>query len=162
MLQLFASQNSYIPMTRTNSLPPNMDTEDMVKYSLPLRIQLGEKMDQLPSKQARFIYGESLLDNVEEEVKMKDFKAFKPYSFVTYEQFSNAKDEEEALPPQIKNKNMDYILDEWCLSHPPKYRRSRHDGLDENWEWIDKRLDWLSNAVEEQDNDEKNKETFGL
>jgi hypothetical protein len=93
---------------------------------------------------------------------MKDFKAFKPYSFVAYEQFSNEEDEEEPLPPQIKNKNMDTILDEWCLSHPSKYRRSRHDGLDENWQWIDKRLDWLSNAVEEQDNDEKNKETFGL
>lgn len=64
---------------------------------------------------------------------------------------------QKEMPPQIKNKNMDKILDEYYLSNPQRtMERSYY------YAHIDQRLEWLSSSVEEADNEEKNNETFGV
>ena len=68
------------------------------------------------------------------------------------------------MPPQIKNqiqKTEDILLD-WCLDHPPKNKRQTNNPLQEYYDWADKRLEWLMFTVEEEDNEEKNNETFAL
>lgn len=56
--------------------------------------------------------------------------------------------EARVLPPQIKNKNMVY----------PILERSSEEYFDH----VDQRLDWLSSSVEEEDDEAKNNETFGV
>lgn len=64
---------------------------------------------------------------------------------------------QKEMPPQIKNKNMDKILDEYYLSNPQRtMERSYY------YAHVDQRLEWLSSSVEEADNEEKNNETFGV
>uniref|UniRef100_A0A6C0E324 Uncharacterized protein n=1 Tax=viral metagenome TaxID=1070528 RepID=A0A6C0E324_9ZZZZ len=64
---------------------------------------------------------------------------------------------QKEMPPQIKNKNMDKILDEYYLSSPQRtMERSYY------YAHVDQRLEWLSSSVEEADNEEKNNETFGV
>ena len=74
-------------------------------------------------------------------------------------------EEEDSFPPQIKNQpeRTEKLLDEWVLSHPPKNKRQiTNDPLEEWNDWADKKLEWLSLSVEEEDNEEKNSETFQL
>ena len=60
----------------------------------------------------------------------------------------------EGLSSQIKNKNMEKVY-----YHTNRVNRSMYQ---EHYAHVDQRLDWLSSSVEEEDNEEKNNETFGL
>jgi len=65
-------------------------------------------------------------------------------------------------PPQIKNRNMDDLLFEYCRKNPPKYNRQTNSPLTEYHSWVDQRLDWMCMTVEEEDNEDKNSNTFSL
>jgi hypothetical protein len=129
-------------------------------------------------EEMRLLYGVSVLENLEEEIEsvnedlrlrtveddMNNIKQIWRYfnNKIDYKK----QEEDEPWPPQIKNQpeRSEQLLDEWYLTHPPKLRREvclshleveRYDGMD-------KRLEWLSDlTVEEEDNEEKNNETFG-
>jgi len=137
------------------------------------------------SKTPKVIYGVSVLENVEEEIKrayenlelrramfedltyIDKMNNIKTSLMQFYENEDKTEEEEdEPLPPQIKNKpeRSEELLDEWHLKNPPKLRRQRNidHPLEEMYAETDKRLEWLMLTVEEEDNEEKNQETFGL
>jgi hypothetical protein len=83
---------------------------------------------------------------------------------IDYKNQEEEEEEEDPCPVPIKNQpeRSEELLDEWHLAHPPKLRRQRCDDLVEKYDGVDKRLEWLSGLmVEEEDNEEKNSETFG-
>lgn len=119
------------------------------------------------SEQPNVLYGVSVLENLSEELDIVN-NIKRPYSYcnkIDYkEQVEESEEEYEPWPPQIKNRpeRSEQLLDEWVLSHPPKNRRQIcNDPLEEWHSGTDKRLEWLSLSVEEEDNEEKNKDTFG-
>ena len=69
-------------------------------------------------------------------------------------------DDEPPLPARIKNVDMDDILEKHMLENPPKLKRQTNHPLQENYDWVDKQLAWLSLTVEEAENEAKNEETF--
>jgi hypothetical protein len=136
-------------------------------------------------EELRVLYGVSVLENLEEEIasvnedmrlsavedEMNNIKLIWRYfnNKIDYKKQEEEEEEEEEdpWPPQIKNQpeRSEQLLDEWYLAHPPKLRREVCLGhLEvERYNGMDKRLEWLSGlTVEEEDNEEKNNETFGL
>jgi len=140
-----------------------------------------EQLRALYGETPRVIYGVSVLENLEEEIasvnedlrlraaedEMNNIKPFWRYinNKIDYKkQEEEEEEEEEPWPPQIKNQpeRSEQLLDEWHLAHPPKLRRQICTDLVERYEGVDKQLEWLSGlTVEEEDNEEKNNETFG-
>lgn len=104
---------------------------------------------------------EEELNKAQEEIKNnKDDR--KPFWWLQEECYNQPMKEPQVLPPQIKNKNMEQILDEYYLANPPTDERSVPGIPEEYYDHIDARLEWLYSSVEEADIDEKNNETFGL
>uniref|UniRef100_A0A6C0ERD1 Uncharacterized protein n=1 Tax=viral metagenome TaxID=1070528 RepID=A0A6C0ERD1_9ZZZZ len=157
------------PLKRCNALDPNLDTEDSAYMNYPLLF--------------RFINHISIIhaNRIENPEKWREYAGFLPKEYIPATTFTwdqeaedsfpivvekEEEDEEyEQWPTQIKNQpeRNEQLLDEWVLSHPPKCRRQICcDPLEEWNDWADKKLDWLMLSVEEEDNDEKNNETFGL
>jgi hypothetical protein len=103
----------------------------------------------------RLIHPDDIIDDLQEDVNINSNSDF-------LENYPTHDDDDEPFPPQIKNKNMDQILKDWQLKNPPKLRRQTNNTyLRQLYAWVDKKLDWLSMTVEEDDDEEKNNETFG-
>jgi hypothetical protein len=105
----------------------------------------------------RLIHPDDIIDVFQEDINLNSNS-----DSHLVDDHSPTNDDDEPLPPQIKNKNMDQILKDWQLKNPPKLRRQTNNTyLQEFYAWVDKKLDWLSMTVEEEDNEDKNHETFG-
>jgi hypothetical protein len=136
-----------------------------------------EQLRALYGETPRVIYGVSVLENLEEEIASvnedmrlrtieDEMNNIKPiWHYFNNKIVKEEEEQEDPWPPQIKNQpeRSEQLLDEWYLAHPPKLRREvclSHLEV-ERYDGIDKRLEWLMLTVEEEDNEEKNNETFG-
>jgi len=147
------------------------DEEGIQRHFEQLRALYGEK--------TTILHGVSVLENLEEEIAIvnedlrlraaeddgvNNIKMMYCINKIDYKKQEEEEEEYNPWPPQIKNQpeRSEQLLDEWYLNNPPKYRRQiANDPLDEWFASIDKKLEWLMLTVEEEDNEEKNNETFG-
>jgi len=130
--------------------------------------------ERASSEIIKVVYDVSI-ENAEEEIKRANEElrlrgqreVDSPYYYMnTKNDYKKQEEEEEAepWPLQIKNQpeRSEELLDEWYLRNPPTLRRQICTDLVERYTGADKRLEWLSGCfVEEEDNEEKNIETFG-
>jgi len=145
------------------------DEEGIQRHFEQLRALYGEK--------TTILHGVSVLENLEEEIASvnedmrlrtieDEMNNIKPiWHYFNNKIVKEEEKQEDPWPPQIKNQpeRSEQLLDEWYLAHPPKLRREvclSHLEV-ERYDGIDKRLEWLMLTVEEEDNEEKNNETFG-
>jgi hypothetical protein len=158
---------------------PPLSSEEQTRLILTTFCADDEEGIKKRFEQLRVLYGVSVLENLEEEIAsvnedlrlraaedgMNNIKPIWRY-FNNKIDYKKQEEEEDPWPPQIKNQpeRSEQLLDEWYLAHPPKLRREvclSHFEV-ESYDGMDKRLEWLSGlTVEEEDNEEKNNETFG-
>jgi hypothetical protein len=142
------------------------NTETGVEWVHPMKIDAGWNYENIywdPSPFPNVIYAVDCLSNLEEETKFAEELVKKRQDpLARFLVCANEWEEESDYldPPQIKNRDMNDLFLEHCLKNPPKLKRQTNSPLTENYSWTDQRLDWMCMTVEEEDNEEKNAETF--